>query len=308
MKKQYFCIDCHKTVSDREHKRCLSCAGKNRYKSQIERDKCSRKGKDNPMYGVHRYGKESPGFKFDISKEELIKLYIEERKTQKQVGKVFGCSEVTIRNNLIKYKIPIRTISESCKGCIGTWKGKHLSEETKQLLSKQRLGKKHPERCGHNNPACRPEVREKMSKARKGRKLTQEWKDNIKKATTGTREGIKNTMYGKSGKLSPRYGKRAILGHKETYRNIKMFSSWEVKYAQYLDKNNVKWEYEPKTFDLGESTYTPDFYLPEQDKYIEIKGYFTDYAKNKINIFRQLYANINYEILEKQQLKDIGVL
>ena len=36
-------------------------------------------------------------------------------------------------------------------------------------------------------------------------------------------------------------------------------SSWEAKTAKYLDNQNIEWEYEHKTFDLGSSTYLPDF-------------------------------------------------
>jgi len=87
-----------------------------------------------------------------------------------------------------------------------------------------------------------------------------------------------------------------------------MRSSWEVAYAKYLDKQGIKWQYEPKTFDLGKTTYTPDFYLPDSDTYVEIKGYFRNKAKIKISLFRKIYKNFNLKILKKSQLIKMEVL
>jgi predicted nuclease of restriction endonuclease-like RecB superfamily len=81
------------------------------------------------------------------------------------------------------------------------------------------------------------------------------------------------------------------------YKGYLMKSSWEIKYAKYLDKNNIKWEYENKTFDLGNTTYTPDFYLPETDIYIEIKGWFRKDAKRKMKLFYKLYPKINLRLI-----------
>ena len=47
--------------------------------------------------------------KYDISKEELEHLYIDERKTCIEIGKIYGCSRGTIENRLKEYNIPRRT-------------------------------------------------------------------------------------------------------------------------------------------------------------------------------------------------------
>ncbi|HWH64580.1 MAG TPA: hypothetical protein VNS99_00705, partial [Gaiellales bacterium] len=51
----------------------------------------------------------------------------------------------------------------------------------------------------------------------------------------------------------------------------------ELECAQILDYHGIPWEYEPHTFtlDVDEDgntleAFTPDFYLPEQDLYLEI--------------------------------------
>ena len=73
-------------------------------------------------------------------------------------------------------------------------------------------------------------------------------------------------------------------------------------------KNHIKWQYEPKTFDLGKTTYTPDFYVPIYDAYIEIKGWWRTDAKIKFDLFKQIYPDIEIVVLSKKELVKLGVL
>lgn len=50
-------------------------------------------------------GKNNPNFKFDIKKEDLHRLFIIENKTIREISKIYGCTDVTISNNLRKYRI-----------------------------------------------------------------------------------------------------------------------------------------------------------------------------------------------------------
>lgn len=79
-----------------------------------------------------------------------------------------------------------------------------------------------------------------------------------------------------------------------------MRSSWEVAFALWLDNCGIKWEYETKRFCLGRTYYTPDFYLPDQDQYVELKGWFTKKGKQKMDKFKEMYPDINlYMFFEK---------
>ncbi len=51
--------------------------------------------------------------KYKISKEFLIEEYIKNKKSMAVIAKELGCSYPVIRRNLLKYKITIRTYSES---------------------------------------------------------------------------------------------------------------------------------------------------------------------------------------------------
>jgi len=58
---------------------------------------------------------------------------------------------------------------------------------------------------------------------------------------------------------------------------IKLRSKLEAQYAKELDNSGIDWFYEKESFqyigrDGKRRTYTPDFYLPDEDRYVEIKG------------------------------------
>jgi len=98
--------------------------------------------------------------------------------------------------------------------------------------------------------------------------------------------------------------KQNINNGKFEYKGIKFRSNWEIIIAKNLDKNNIKWQYEPKIFNLGDGdAYAPDFYLPELDKWLEIKGFMYDHSRKKIQKFIQQQPNFLL-LNDLQQIKD----
>jgi len=69
---------------------------------------------------------------------------------------------------------------------------------------------------------------------------------------------------------------------------VVMDSTWEVACATRLDELGIRWERDPGmklpylTRGKRKRNYIPDFYLPDHDMYIEVKGYWTDAAKHKM--------------------------
>ena len=100
-----------------------------------------------------------------------------------------------------------------------------------------------------------------------------------------------------SGPNNHLFGKPPVHGKFTIYKEIKFRSMLEANYAKYLDDNKIKWEYEPTTFNLGNCTYTPDFFLSDSGEYIETKGYWRQDAKEKFNLFRKLYSSINIRVI-----------
>jgi predicted nuclease of restriction endonuclease-like RecB superfamily len=98
---------------------------------------------------------------------------------------------------------------------------------------------------------------------------------------------------------------------------VSMDSSWEVRCAERLDELGVKWERSEDMkllyIDKKAKTrnYIPDFYLPEYDIYLEVKGYWTTPARwkmrsimdrnpGKIRLLESLdeISELNYPILQ----------
>ena len=53
-------------------------------------------------------------------------------------------------------------------------------------------------------------------------------------------------------------------------------------------------------------TYRPDCYLPDEDLWIEIKGYFREIGKVKWSWFHNQHPNS--ELWNEEKLKELGVL
>ena len=63
-------------------------------------------------------------------------------------------------------------------------------------------------------------------------------------------------------------------------------SRLEARWAVFFDYLNVKWEYEKEGFEFNNKIrYLPDFFLPELDCWLEVKGvYPTELEKNKAGL------------------------
>jgi len=107
---------------------------------------------------------------------------------------------------------------------------------------------------------------------------------------------IKNRLV----KIQAKYGTTCLSNVsdiKRGYRediNIAVRSSWEANVLRLFNYQKIKWEYEPKTFFYngvrkGAISYTPDIYLPEQDIWIEIKGYLRPQDKSKIRKMKEFF-------------------
>ena len=77
-------------------------------------------------------------------------------------------------------------------------------------------------------------------------------------------------------------------------------SNWEANYARILILENKKFEYEPQVFQLTDTcSYIPDFKI--DDVYIELKGYMSDVSKMKIDLFREKYPDLKFELIGPQE-------
>lgn len=71
-------------------------------------------------------------------------------------------------------------------------------------------------------------------------------------------------------------------------------SSWEANVARILNNLELAWEYEPKRFyfpDTGDGvlSYCPDFYIPDADIWIEVKGWMDEKSITRLRKFSESY-------------------
>jgi hypoxanthine phosphoribosyltransferase len=90
----------------------------------------------------------------------------------------------------------------------------------------------------------------------------------------------------------------------------------ELECAKVLDYYGVPWLYEPRTFVLetdaaGRVTeaFTPDFYLPEQDLYIELtvmKQSLVTRKNRKLRKLRARYPEVKIKLFYKRDLERLA--
>jgi hypoxanthine phosphoribosyltransferase len=93
-------------------------------------------------------------------------------------------------------------------------------------------------------------------------------------------------------------------------------SAAELECAKVLDYYRVPWLYEPRTFVLetdeaGRVTeaFTPDFYLPEQDLYIELtvmKQSLVTRKNRKLRKLRARYPDVKIKLFYKRDLERLA--
>ena len=97
-------------------------------------------------------------------------------------------------------------------------------------------------------------------------------------------------------------GYRADLGGKY-FR-----SAWEANYARFLTFTHVRWEYESKTFWFekirrGVRSYTPDFHLPDEGVYHEVKGWMDSKSQTKLKRMKKYYPGENVIVVDREFFK-----
>ena len=113
---------------------------------------------------------------------------------------------------------------------------------------------------------------------------------------------------GRKGKRRGLWSKRSDYVTLEG-ATVSMDSTWEVACAQRLDELGIRWMRNPSikleytTRGRRARNYIPDFYLPDHDVYIEVKGYWTDAARHKM---RDVQERHPIRILILESLEEIS--
>jgi hypothetical protein len=89
----------------------------------------------------------------------------------------------------------------------------------------------------------------------------------------------------------------------------------EEMFANLLDFYRIQWEYEPRSFPLQwdkdggvTEAFTPDFYLPELDLYVEVttmKQSLVTRKNRKVKMLRAIYPHINIQVFYQKDFQDL---
>jgi len=91
----------------------------------------------------------------------------------------------------------------------------------------------------------------------------------------------------------------------------------EMMFAQILDFYGIEWVYEPRTFPLEWDehenvtlAFTPDFYLPQQDLYIELttlRPQLVTLKNRKMRLMAKLYPNVKIKLFKRKEMRDLMI-
>jgi hypoxanthine phosphoribosyltransferase len=107
--------------------------------------------------------------------------------------------------------------------------------------------------------------------------------------------------------------KRPDLERKELGRQFGHPS--EQVFANLLDFYGIAWDYEPRSFPLQwdkdgkvAEAFTPDFYLPEFNLYVELttmKQANVTRKNRKIRLLRAIYPHVNIQVFYQKDVQDL---
>jgi hypothetical protein len=91
----------------------------------------------------------------------------------------------------------------------------------------------------------------------------------------------------------------------------------EEAFARILEYYGLTWEYEPRTFPLEWDeqgnvieAFAPDFYLPEQDLYVELttlRPQLANRKNRKLKRIQELYPHINIKLFKRREMRSLMV-
>ena len=168
-------------------------------------------------------------------------------------------------------------------------KGEIVKYNTNQVTKAKNEGKIH---------IVSEETRKKIGKSHKGKTISKEQKEKLSLYRSKILEEL-----GIGGFKTIKWYKFKNINEEEFI----LRGRWELNVAEILNENKVYWirkVYIPYIDSEGiKRTYTPDFYLPNLDRYIEVKGYFSEKDQTKIELVKK-QNDINLILIREKDFND----
>jgi bifunctional protein TilS/HprT len=116
-----------------------------------------------------------------------------------------------------------------------------------------------------------------------------------------------------AGPPTPRAGADHLLPHER----VRFAHPSERQFAQLLDFYGIEWQYEPTTFVLEADdggnpllAFTPDFYLPAHDLYVEVTTLaqkLVTKKNRKVRLLRERHPDVNVKLLYQRDYQALLV-
>ena len=100
-----------------------------------------------------------------------------------------------------------------------------------------------------------------------------------------------------------------------TLRSKQFAHASEEMFANLLDFYRIAWEYEPRSFPIHQGpdgavleAFTPDFYLPEYDLYVELttmKQSLVTRKNRKVRLLRERYPELNVQVFYQKDFENL---
>ena len=192
-----------------------------------------------------------------------------------------------------------------CSKCARGFSTRAKRQEINQKVSKKIKGTKL-----NLSDEQRKAISERFKK-NKGRKFSEEAKENMRKgalkrapASLETRQKLSKSLKGKTGGFKNFGGS----GKKGTFEGYLYQSSWELIFIKYCLNNGIKFrrcnEHFDYVFEGKKHKYYPDFYLIDEERYVEVKGFPSKRTDAKIQSVRD--KGFKIDVLGKEEICKMG--
>jgi hypothetical protein len=182
---------------------------------------------------------------------------------------------------------------EAIKKCIETRKSKNpnYGDKKKFLLQQREIRGLHKyDKTKYSHWSQAPENKEYLKNISKNKIISDETRRLMSLSRKKLLQENPSLIYS-----SANGGKRKDLN------DFYFRSNWEANYARILNELKIDWEYEKHSFLLSNGThYTPDFKISD-NKFVELKGWFDDDSKVKIELFIKEYPQYELDLIDEEK-------
>jgi len=248
------------------------------------------------------------------------------RRKAETANKTEGIMKQCVTCSVMFIDVTRRKTSKNCPSCVKSnmvksrrERGLYSQSPERRQLQREIMNKKYAEGWNPNTPEHRAKL-SRLSKERwasgrgrgKGLHWTQTPEGKIRCSELNRGRVFNDET---RARMSASAAKRVREGRLKVHRGRGGFredlgfyvrSTWEANFARSLKFQGIQFEYEPTSFTLSNGkTYTPDFRVGEV--FYEIKGYLTDTAKSKLELFRIEYPDVIVQIIGPVEYNELYI-